>query len=90
MSALPPITDVGQHIQVSIWLSVYEYTPLGLAGQPRPLPLLHNPPQLARFVIGGLSRAACGYRKKKPRTRRGFIITQGSVRPIHQTEQESL
>jgi hypothetical protein len=25
MSALPPITDVGQHIKVSIWLSVYEY-----------------------------------------------------------------
>src|SRR6478735_12845822 len=29
MSALPPITDVGRHIPVSIWLSVYEYTPLG-------------------------------------------------------------
>jgi putative oxidoreductase len=28
MSALPPITDVGRRIQVSIWLSVYEYTPL--------------------------------------------------------------
>jgi hypothetical protein len=27
MSALPPITDAGRHIQVSIWLSVYEYTP---------------------------------------------------------------
>jgi hypothetical protein len=27
MSALPPITDVGRRIQVSIWLSVYEYTP---------------------------------------------------------------
>jgi hypothetical protein len=27
MSALPPRTDVGRHIQVSIWLSVYEYTP---------------------------------------------------------------
>ena len=27
MSALPPRTDVGQHINVSIWLSVYEYTP---------------------------------------------------------------
>jgi hypothetical protein len=24
---LTPITDVGRHIQVSIWLSVYEYTP---------------------------------------------------------------
>ena len=22
-----PITDAGRHIQVSIWLSVYEYTP---------------------------------------------------------------
>ncbi|MGD0533554.1 MAG: hypothetical protein ABSA62_15170 [Methyloceanibacter sp.] len=28
MSALPPITDVGQRIQVSSWLSVYEYAPL--------------------------------------------------------------
>ena len=27
MSALPPITDVGRHIQVSFWLSVYEYAP---------------------------------------------------------------
>ena len=27
MSALPPIVDTGRHIQVSIWLSVYEYTP---------------------------------------------------------------
>jgi len=27
MSALPPITDVGRCIQVSIWLTVYEYTP---------------------------------------------------------------
>ena len=27
MSALPPITDVVRHIQVSIWLSVFEYTP---------------------------------------------------------------
>jgi hypothetical protein len=27
MSALPPITDIGRRIQVSIWLSVYEYTP---------------------------------------------------------------
>jgi hypothetical protein len=27
MSALPPIADVGRCIQVSIWLSVYEYTP---------------------------------------------------------------
>ena len=26
MSILPPITDVGQRIQVGIWLSVYEYT----------------------------------------------------------------
>jgi hypothetical protein len=26
MSALPPITDAGRHIQVSIWLSVYECT----------------------------------------------------------------
>jgi hypothetical protein len=32
MSALPPITDVGRHIQVSIWLSVYEYTPLASVG----------------------------------------------------------
>ena len=24
---LYPITDVGRHIQVCIWLSVYEYTP---------------------------------------------------------------
>jgi hypothetical protein len=31
MSTLPPITDVGRHIQVSIWLSVCEYTPLGLS-----------------------------------------------------------
>jgi hypothetical protein len=28
-AALPPMTDVGRHIQVSIWLSLYEYTPLG-------------------------------------------------------------
>jgi hypothetical protein len=27
MSALPPITEVGRRIHVSIWLSVYEYTP---------------------------------------------------------------
>ena len=27
MSALPPITDVGRRIQVSIWVSVHEYTP---------------------------------------------------------------
>ena len=27
MSALPPLTDVGRRIQVSIWLSVCEYTP---------------------------------------------------------------
>jgi hypothetical protein len=27
MSALPPIADVERCIQVSIWLSVYEYTP---------------------------------------------------------------
>jgi hypothetical protein len=27
MSALPPITDVGRRIQISIWLSVYESTP---------------------------------------------------------------
>ena len=27
LAYLPPITDVGRHIQVSIWLSVYEYTP---------------------------------------------------------------
>ena len=26
VSALPPITDVGRHIQVRIWLSVYAYT----------------------------------------------------------------
>jgi len=26
MSALPPITDVGQRYQISIWLSVCEYT----------------------------------------------------------------
>jgi len=25
MSALAPITDVGRSVQVSIWLSVYEY-----------------------------------------------------------------
>ena len=27
MSALPPITEVGRRIHVSIWPSVYEYTP---------------------------------------------------------------
>src|SRR5262245_50362493 len=27
MPALPPITDVGQVIQINIWLSVYKYTP---------------------------------------------------------------
>jgi len=26
MSALPRITDAGRRIQVSIWLSAYEYT----------------------------------------------------------------
>ena len=34
MSALPPITDVGRRIQVCIWLSVYEYTPLASASLP--------------------------------------------------------
>src|SRR6476620_12301190 len=31
MSALPPITDAGQHIQVSIWPSVYKMTPIPIA-----------------------------------------------------------
>ena len=35
MSALPPITDVGRRIQVSIWLSVYEYTPCRLRPEER-------------------------------------------------------
>ena len=33
VSALPPITHVGRRIQVSIWLSVYEYTPQALRRQ---------------------------------------------------------
>jgi hypothetical protein len=36
MTALPPITDVGRHIQVSIWLSVYthlEFSRLGCTGK---------------------------------------------------------
>jgi hypothetical protein len=32
LSALPSIADVGRLTQVSIWLSVYEYTPPRFAG----------------------------------------------------------
>ena len=90
MSALPPITDVGRRIQVCIWLSVYEYTPLGLAAQPRPLPLLHNPPQLARFVIGGLSRAPCGYRKQSPARGGASSLLRDQFARSTKREQESL
>jgi len=59
MCALPPITDVRLHIQVSIWLSVYEYTPPDdpqrAAGEPPQRPSYRlATPQLARLVVGEL------------------------------------